>query len=176
MFEGQICSLRGAFTIRLSRPTQASTAVRSAVRCDRHPERFMFLAPLCIVLLMGVMRAGPPRCNIVLRGLAAMPGKPRQGRLPSSHLPGRGSVTSRLLFVGRLMTENDLRGTNPCRTGQFTVMLNCWEACTPVLSVTVSVNVYVPFAVGVPLMVVPPFDPVVTARPGGSCPAVIDQV
>src|SRR5713101_5370237 len=105
-----------------------------------------------------------------------MPGKPRQERLPSSHLPGRGSVTSCLMFLGSLMTENDLRGTNPSRTGQFTVMLNCWEACTPVLSVTVSVNVKVPFAVGVPLMVVPPFDPLVTARPGGSCPAVIDQV
>src|SRR6266516_3249261 len=31
--------------LRLSRPTQASTAVRSAVRCDHHPERFMWLPP-----------------------------------------------------------------------------------------------------------------------------------
>src|SRR6266699_2549107 len=107
--------------LRLSRPTQAIRAVRSAVRCDRHPERFMFLPPLC-------------------------------------------------------PTENDLRGTNPCRTGQLTVMLNCWEACTRVWSVTVSVNVNVPVAVGVPLMVVPPLDPVDSARPGGNCPAVIDQV
>src|SRR6266536_4322962 len=61
------------------------------------------------------------------------------------------------------------------RTAQVTVMLNCWEACAPVLSVTVSVNVNVPFVVGVPLMVVPPFDPLTSARPGGSCPAVIDQ-
>ncbi len=68
------------------------------------------------------------------------------------------------------MTENDLRGTNPYRTGQLTVMLNCWEVCTPMLSVTVSVNVKVPVAVGVPLMVVPPFDPVVSARPGAIVP------
>src|SRR6266566_3511674 len=61
--------------LRLSRLTQAIRAVRSAVRCDRHPERFMFLPPLC-------------------------------------------------------PTENDLRGTNPCRTGQLTVMLNCWETVT----------------------------------------------
>ena len=74
------------------------------------------------------------------------------------------------------LTDNDRRGTTTCRTGQVTVMLNCWEACVPVLSVTVSVNVNVPFVVGVPLMVVPPFDPVTSARPGGSWPAVIDQV
>jgi len=107
--------------LRLSRPTPAIRAVRSATRRDRHPERFMLLPPWCL-------------------------------------------------------TENDLRGTNPDRTGQLTVMLNCWEACAPVLSVTVSVNVNVPFVVGVPLMVVPPFDPLTSARPGGSCPAVIDQV
>src|SRR5260370_30866691 len=87
-----------------------------------------------------------------------------------------GAVTLCLLFVGTLMTGNDLRGTNPDRTGQLTVMLNCWEACAPVLSVTVSVNVNVPFVVGVPLMVVPPFDPLTSARPRGSCPAVIDQM
>src|SRR6266852_3045381 len=107
--------------LRLSRPIETSMAVSSAARCDRRPERFMYLPPLCL-------------------------------------------------------TENDLRGTNPSRTGQLTVMLNCWEACTRVLSVTVSVNVNVPFAVGVPLMVVPPFAPGASARPGGTCPAVIDQV
>ena len=32
-------------------------------------------------------------------------------------------------------------GTARNQTGQFTVMLNCWEVCTRVLSVTVSVNV-----------------------------------
>ena len=106
---------------RLNRPTQAIKAVRSAVRCDRYPERFMLLSPWCL-------------------------------------------------------TENDLRGTNPCRTDQLTVMLNCWEACAPVLSVTVSVNVNVSCVVGVSLMVVPPFAPLTSARPGGSCPAVIDQV
>src|SRR6266704_3316294 len=36
--------------LRLSRLTPAIMAVISAVRCDRHPERFMFLPPLCIVL------------------------------------------------------------------------------------------------------------------------------
>ena len=57
------------------------------------------------------------------------------------------------------------------------MMLNCWEACTPVLSVTVAVNVNVPAVVGVPeitLLSCP--DPFwVNARPGGKCPAVIDQ-
>ncbi len=36
--------------LRLSRPTQAIKAVISAVRCDRHPERFMCLPPLCVVV------------------------------------------------------------------------------------------------------------------------------
>src|SRR5260370_35021493 len=89
-----------------------------------------------------------------------------------SHFGGRDKVRKHLQAIDThlniwLMTY---------RTGQFTVMLNCWEAFTPVLSVTVSVNVKVPVAVGVPLIVVTPFDPLVTARPGGSCPAVIDQV
>src|SRR6266516_3888533 len=132
--------------LRLSRLTAAMMAVRSAVRYDRHPERFMCLPPLCMVLLIIFMRACPPRRN-------------------------------RVVCLGCLPCQESLaRGTTTYRTGQFTVMLNCWEACTPALSVTVSVNVYVPFAVGVPLIVVPPFDPVVSARPGGSCPAVIDQV
>jgi hypothetical protein len=143
------------------------------LRSKRAPTTFVLMGKVeeCLT-----PRWCPPRCNRVVRGLPAVPGRPCQGRLPSSHLPGRGSVTSCLMFVGSLLTEHDLQGTNPSRTGQLTVMLNCWEACTTVLSVTVSVNVYVPFAVGVPLMVVPPLDPLVTARPGGSCPAVIDQV
>ena len=80
-------------------------------------------------------------------------------------------VVSSLVYDSKQLLRND-----PYRTGQLTVILNCWEACTPVLSVTVSVNVKVPFVVGVPLIVVPPFDPLTTARPGGSCPAVIDQL
>src|SRR5260221_581293 len=70
--------------LRLSRPTQAIRAVRSAVRCDRHPERFMFLPPLCIVLLIIFMQACPPCCTRVVHGLAAVPAKPRQGLLSSS--------------------------------------------------------------------------------------------
>ena len=34
--------------LRLSRPTKATMAVSSAVRCDRRPERFMCLPPWCI--------------------------------------------------------------------------------------------------------------------------------
>src|SRR5258708_13078344 len=88
-----------------------------------------------------------------------------------SHFGGRDKVRKHLQAIDThlniwLMTY---------RTGQFTVMLNCWEAFTPVLSVTVSENVKVPGAVGVPLIVVPPFDPLVTASPAGGCPAAIDR-
>src|SRR5258708_25381603 len=37
--------------LRLSRPTPAIRAVRSAVRCDRHPERFMLVTPFYMVFL-----------------------------------------------------------------------------------------------------------------------------
>src|SRR2546423_6719954 len=36
--------------LRLSRPTQTSVAVSRAVKCDRHPELFMFLPPLASVV------------------------------------------------------------------------------------------------------------------------------
>src|SRR5260221_7244208 len=37
--------------LRLSRPPPAIRAVRSAVRCDRHPERFMLVTPFYMVFL-----------------------------------------------------------------------------------------------------------------------------
>src|SRR6266851_4203516 len=44
----------------------------------------MCLAPLCSVLLIIIMRACPPRCTRVVRGLLAVPGNPRQELLPAS--------------------------------------------------------------------------------------------
>jgi hypothetical protein len=62
--------------LRLSRQTQATMAVMSAVKCDRRPKRFMLLPPLSLM-------------------------------------------------------ENDLRGTNPSRTGQLTVMLTAGSRPRP---------------------------------------------
>ncbi len=59
---------------------------------------------------------------------------------------------------------------------QFTEMLHCSEVCVPELSVTAKVNVNVPLVVGVPLIWFSPLDNLLTWRPGGSCPHVIDQV
>ena len=52
-------------------------------------------------------------------------------------------------------------------------MVNCWVAACPVLSVTRTVNVKVPAAVGVPLT--RPGD-ACTERPGGRVPATCAQV
>jgi hypothetical protein len=119
------------------------------------------------------------RCHLTSPRLSALNGsRTLRGLFPRCHILERGGTNFAPALACFLLvfTHNSAWCPNPSRIGQLTVMLNCWEACTPVLSVTVSINVNVPVAVGVPLMVVPPFDPLVSARPGGSCPAVIDQV
>src|SRR5689334_2172791 len=70
--------------LRLSRQIQPIMAVRSAIKRDRHPELFILLPPLRVVLLIVFIRAYPPRYTRVVRGLPAVLGKPRQGRLPAS--------------------------------------------------------------------------------------------
>jgi hypothetical protein len=60
--------------------------------------------------------------------------------------------------------------------GQFTVILNCMEACCPSWLFTVAVNVNVPAVVGVPEMMLLSFPAEfwVNTRPEGNFPAVID--
>jgi hypothetical protein len=61
--------------------------------------------------LSSIVGASP--CGCPRLGLLDCPGKPCQGWLPSSHLPGKGSVKSCLMFAVSLLIRKQSTGNEP---------------------------------------------------------------